>query len=378
MELRVLQYFLAVAREQSISAAAESLHLTQPTLSTQLRAMEEELGKQLLIRGTTGSRRVLLTEEGMILRKRAEEILALVQRTEEEIMHDDEAVVGDVYIGAGETDIVRLLARAAREIQKQHPDIRYHISSGNAEHVLEQLDKGLIDFGLLFGRTDTQKYEALPLPGKDTWGVLMRRDAPLAEKASVAPGDLLEKPLILTDQPDDAQLLTRWLSPAGGAPHVVATYNLGLQRLAAGGRRPRLRALSGQADQHGREPPVLPPALPAARIRRKPRLEKVPGIFQGRPHFPELPARPALSARSAAVRHRAAMGRTVFIPAFPMPRRRTGCTAFCRTGRQNRKRFSGSQKGDPVFLQQKGARSAPCAPVIREKPRFPPALSYPS
>lgn len=137
MELRVLQYFLAVAREQSISAAAESLHLTQPTLSTQLRAMEEELGKQLLIRGTKGSRRVLLTEEGMILRKRAEEILALVQRTEEEIMHDDEAVVGDVYIGAGETDIVRLLARAAREIQKQHPDIRYHISSGNAEHVLE-------------------------------------------------------------------------------------------------------------------------------------------------------------------------------------------------------------------------------------------------
>lgn len=101
MELRVLQYFLAVAREQSISAAAESLHLTQPTLSTQLRAMEEELGKQLLIRGTKGSRRVLLTEEGMILRKRAEEILALVQRTEEEIMHDDEAVVGDVYIGAG-------------------------------------------------------------------------------------------------------------------------------------------------------------------------------------------------------------------------------------------------------------------------------------
>ena len=155
MELRVLQYFLAVAREQSISAAAESLHLTQPTLSTQLRAMEEELGKQLLIRGAKGSRRVLLTEEGMILRKRAEEILALVQRTEEEITHDDEAVVGDVYIGAGETDIVRLLARAAREIQKQHPDIRYHISSGNAEHVLEQLDKGLIDFGLLFGRTDT-------------------------------------------------------------------------------------------------------------------------------------------------------------------------------------------------------------------------------
>ena len=133
LELRVLQYFLAVAREQNISAAAESLHLSQPTLSTQLRALEEELGKQLLIRGTKGSRKVLLTEEGMILRKRAEEILSLVQRTEDEITRSDEAVVGDVYIGAGESDIVRYLARAARSLQERYPDIRYHISSGNAE-----------------------------------------------------------------------------------------------------------------------------------------------------------------------------------------------------------------------------------------------------
>lgn len=158
MELRVLQYFLAVAREQSISAAAESLHLSQPTLSTQLKAMEEELGKQLLIRGTKGSRRVVLTDEGMILRKRAEEILSLVKRTEDEITRSDETIVGDVYIGAGETDIVRYFAEAAKEIQKNYPDIHYHISSGNAEHVLEYLDKGLIDFGLLFGSVDVQKY----------------------------------------------------------------------------------------------------------------------------------------------------------------------------------------------------------------------------
>lgn len=113
MELRVLQYFLAVAREQSISGAAESLHLSQPTLSTQLKAMEDELGKQLLIRGTKGSRKVTLTEEGMILRKRAEEILQLVKKTEDEITLSDETIVGDVYIGTGETDIVRLMARAA-------------------------------------------------------------------------------------------------------------------------------------------------------------------------------------------------------------------------------------------------------------------------
>ena len=118
VELRVLQYFLAVAREQSISAAAKSLHLSQPTLSTQLRDMERELGKQLLIRGTKGSRRVTLTEEGMLLRKRAEEILSLVHRTEDEIARLDETIVGDVYIGAGETDVVRLFARAAKNIQK--------------------------------------------------------------------------------------------------------------------------------------------------------------------------------------------------------------------------------------------------------------------
>ena len=123
MELRVLQYFLAVAREQSIVRAAQSLHLSQPTLSTQIRNMEEELGKQLLIRGTKGSRKVTLTEEGMILRKRAEEILDLVKKTENEIILSDSAIMGDVYIGAGETDGIRLLARAAGRLRKgcQHP-----------------------------------------------------------------------------------------------------------------------------------------------------------------------------------------------------------------------------------------------------------------
>ena len=132
MELRVLQYFLAVAREQSISGAAESLHLSQPTLSTQLKNMEEELGKQLMIRGTKGSRKIVLTEEGMILRKRAEEILELVKKTEREISLSDEQVAGDVYIGTGETDTVRIVARTIRTLQKEHPDIRFHISSGNS------------------------------------------------------------------------------------------------------------------------------------------------------------------------------------------------------------------------------------------------------
>lgn len=173
MELRLLEYFLAVAREQNITAAAESLHISQPALSTQLKAMETELGKQLLIRGVKGSRKVILTEE--------------------EISNSNETIAGNVFIGTGETEIVRLFAKVAKKLQQKYPDIRYHISSGNAEHVLDYLDKGLIDFGLLFAKIDSQKYETIPVPIKDTWGVLMRRDSPLAEKETICPEDLWDK-----------------------------------------------------------------------------------------------------------------------------------------------------------------------------------------
>lgn len=222
MELRVLQYFLAVTREQSIVRAAESLHLSQPTLSTQIKAMEEELGKQLLIRGTKGSRKVTLTEEGMILKKRAEEILNLVQKTEREISLSDQFVVGDVYIGAGETDAVRFIARAARELYQTHPGIHYHIASGNSEFVLEQLDKGLIDFGIVFGSADQAKYNSIPLPYKDTWGILMRKDSPLAEKDGITPEDLWDKPLIISRQYSAESWIKRKLSEL----EIIATYNL--------------------------------------------------------------------------------------------------------------------------------------------------------
>lgn len=226
MELRVLQYFLAVAREQNISAAAGSLHLTQPTLSTQLKALEEELGTQLLIRGTKGSRKVTLTQEGMLLRKRAEEILSLVQKTEEEITRSDEHVAGEISIGAGETDIVRYFARTAKKLQQRYPDIRYRISSGNAEYVLEYLDKGLIDFGLLFGETDSLKYRSLELPARDTWGVLLRRDSPLAEKEAISPQDLWDQPLIVSHQRGGSDHLPQWLGKEYSQLNVVATYNL--------------------------------------------------------------------------------------------------------------------------------------------------------
>lgn len=226
MELRVLQYFLAVAREQSIVRAAESLHLSQPTLSTQIKNMEEELGKQLLIRGTKGSRKVTLTDEGMILRKRAEEIMDLVKKTENEITFSDEIVMGDIYIGTGETDAVRIIARAAKSLQNACPGICYHISSGNSTFVMEHLDKGLLDFGMVFGMVDLTKYNALKIPAKDVWGVLMRKDSPLASKETISPEDLWDKPLIISQQENKGGPLTQWLKRQEADLNIVATYNL--------------------------------------------------------------------------------------------------------------------------------------------------------
>ena len=226
MELRVLNYFLAIAREQSIVHAAEALHLSQPTLSTQIKNLEEELGKQLFIRGTRGTRKVTLTEEGMILRKRAEEILDLVKRTENEITLNNDIIVGDVYIGTGETDGVRLMAKAAKKLQEHYPGIRYHIYSGNAAHVMEQLDKGLIDFGIIFGDVDLTKYNSLDTSYSDQWGVLMRKDSELAEKEIISPKDLRNKPLILSQQEARGGTLTQWLGREAGELNITATYNL--------------------------------------------------------------------------------------------------------------------------------------------------------
>ena len=226
MELRVLQYFLAVAREQSISRAAQSLHLSQPTLSTQIKALEEELGKKLLDRGVSGSRKVTLTDEGIILRKRAEEILSLVKRTEDEIALSDQIVAGDVYIGAGETDGVRLLTRAAQRTQAAYPDIHFHISSGDGADVVDDLDKGLIDFGLLLQTVDISKYECIELPVRETWGVLVRRDSPLAERVAIAPEDVVSQPLIVSRQAFSGALLSSWLGRGLDTLNVAATYSL--------------------------------------------------------------------------------------------------------------------------------------------------------
>lgn len=223
MEIRVLKYFLAVAREQNISAAAESLFLSQPTLSRQLKELEEELGKQLFIRG---SRKITLTEEGLLLRKRAEEIVELMDKTEKELLGSDEQVSGEIYIGAGETDGLRLIAKAAKELQEEFPQITYRIISGDAVDITERLDKGLIDFALLLEPVDISKYSYLKYPVKDVWGVLMRRDCPLAQKKSISPKDLQDMPLIVSRQALDGSELTQWLKNGSEQLNIVSTYNL--------------------------------------------------------------------------------------------------------------------------------------------------------
>lgn len=223
MELRVLRYFLAVAQEESITGAAEYLHVTQPTLSRQMLELEEELGKKLFRRG---SRKISLTEEGMFLRKRAQEIVALVNRTESEFSGPDGSVSGDVFIGGGETDAMRLIARAARKLQARHPQISYHLFSGNAEAVTERLDKGLVDFGIIIEPADLTKYDFLKLPARDTWGVLMRQDSPLAEKSAIRPGDLAGLPILCSRQTMVNNELSGGLGEAFKNLNIVATYNL--------------------------------------------------------------------------------------------------------------------------------------------------------
>lgn len=223
MDIRVLQYFLTVAREESITKAAEQLHMTQPPLSRQLKDLENELGKQLLIRG---SKKVTLTEDGMLLRKRAEELVDLMEKTKAELTSSDENINGEIYIGCGETEAISFLAQAAQNLQRQHPLIHYHIYSGDAERVTERLDKGLIDFGLFVGPVDVNKYDYMRLPMKDTWGVLMRSDSPLAEKNVICAEDLWDKPLIISHQASANSEMFSWLRADVSKLNIVATYDL--------------------------------------------------------------------------------------------------------------------------------------------------------
>lgn len=227
MEIRVLRYFLAVAREGNITAAANFLHLTQPTLSRQIHDLEEELGQKLFIRK---SHNVVLTPEGMLLRKRAEDIVSMVDKTEAEFAAIENTINGDVYIGGGETHAVRLIGEIIKDIREIYPGIRYHLFSGNEADVTERLDKGLLDFGILIQPADISKYNFINLPAKDTWGVVMPKDSPLANKDFVEKSDLLDLPLICSRQAisphKTGNEFADWFGEDFDKLNIVTTFNL--------------------------------------------------------------------------------------------------------------------------------------------------------
>lgn len=227
MEIRVLRYFLAIAREGSITNAADFLHVTQPTLSRQIKDLEDELGQKLFNRQ---SHSMELTAEGRILRRRAEEIVSMVDKTEAEFSAMEGEISGDIYIGGGETKAVKLIAEIAKELQNDYPNIHYHLYSGNAEDVTERLDKGLLDFGILVQPADISKYDYMNIPAKDVWGVVMRKDCPLAEKESICKDDLLDLPLICSHQAISQERsrneFADWFGSDFDKLDIVTTFNL--------------------------------------------------------------------------------------------------------------------------------------------------------
>lgn len=223
MELRVLRYFLAVAREQNITSAANSLHVSQPTLSRQLMELEAEFGKKLIIRG---KRKTTLTSEGQLLRKRAEELIALADKTEAEISFSDTEIGGDIYIGGGEGEAFRSIAKLARSIQTEYPNISYHLVSGDADDLVERLDKGLLDFGVFVEPADITKYEFIRLPATERWGIVMRKDSPLADKTVIYPEDLWDLPLIISRQTTRDKTIQKWIQRDMSFLNIAATYNL--------------------------------------------------------------------------------------------------------------------------------------------------------
>jgi len=223
LELRVIHYFLAVAKEESISRAAQSLHISQPTLSRQIKDLEDELGATLFIRG---NRYITLTEEGLLFRKRAEEIIYLVDKTHSEFSIPHDMLSGDIYIGSGETEVMRFIAKIATDLRNDYPDIRYHLYSGNADDVSERLDKGLLDFGILIEPADIKKYDYIKLSAKDTWGLLMRKDSPLSKFDEIRSTDLVSIPLLTSRQTMVNNELSGWLGYDFQKLNIVATYNL--------------------------------------------------------------------------------------------------------------------------------------------------------
>lgn len=223
MEIRVLKYFLVVAREENITRASNLLHLTQPTLSRQLMQLEEELDVQLFRRSR---HRIILTEEGMLLRRRAEEIVALADKTQEDFMHKHDELAGVIAIGSGELRSSEYLAHLIAGFQKDNPLVQFTFYSGNSDNIKERLERGVLDVGLLQEPVDISKYSFLRTPTQEQWGVFISENSPLATKQSLTPEDLVHMPIIMPDRENIRSELLNWFGSYGEDLQITATGNL--------------------------------------------------------------------------------------------------------------------------------------------------------
>lgn len=222
MEIRTLRYFLVAAREESMTKAAEILHVTQPTLSKQIKALEDELGKKLFTRHSFNIR---LTEEGLLLKNRAEDLIGMADRIEQEFISLDDLTGGDLYFGLAESYQIRYLAREIRTFKQKYPGLRYHITSGDTEQVIEKLDKGLLDFTVLAEAPDPARYEAVPFPGSEIWGLIIPADDKLAKKKTIKIDDLVSLSLFCSDQSWENDI-PRWAGDRMAELHLEGSFRL--------------------------------------------------------------------------------------------------------------------------------------------------------
>ncbi len=222
MEIKTLRYFLSVAREESMTRAAEILHVTQPTLSKQLKALEDELGKKLFTRHSFSIR---LTEEGILLRNRAEDLIGMADKIEQEFISLDDLTGGDLYFGLAESYQIQYLAKEIRSFKKKYSGLRYHITSGDTEQVIEKLDKGLLDFTVLAESPDPAKYEYVPFPDTDVWGLIIPADDKLAKKKTIRIDDLISRPLFCSDQSWKNDI-PRWAGDRMSELHLEGSFRL--------------------------------------------------------------------------------------------------------------------------------------------------------
>lgn len=223
MELRVLNYFLAIAREENFTRAAEQLHITQPTLSRQIADLEQELGVKLFIRSNHNIR---LTEDGMILKRRAQEILSLADKTKRDFLYKDEKLEGVISIGSGEFLSTRYLTDCIAEFRKKHPLVHFEIYSGNAGNICDYIERGLLDAGLMSEPIDVRKYKFITMPVKEQWGAFVREDSHLAEKESIQPQDLVDIPLISAVGEFTESNVGKWFGEYITRVNMIAKGNL--------------------------------------------------------------------------------------------------------------------------------------------------------